>query len=166
MVKLGTFVSTCLEIQVFFTQAKPTIYCRKRAGDKLAANYKYRSEFKDQMDSEVENSENLSQGGGTVESTEKAASVPQCRPAPYPTQSCNTAKCERREGVGGGAALCLLVQVGGAAGDAHYCSSRQWHRTFAPNCTARRERATRAVTEPTRWTGNNLMTVLFFQFYN
>ena len=26
------------------------------------------------------------------------ASVPQCRPAPYPTQSCNTAKCERRGG--------------------------------------------------------------------
>lgn len=40
-------------------------------------------------------------GGGAVESTVKAAAVPQCRPAPYLAQSCNTAKCERREGRGG-----------------------------------------------------------------
>lgn len=39
--------------------------------------------------------------GGAVESTVKAASVPQCRPAPYLAQSCNTAKCERGEGRGG-----------------------------------------------------------------
>lgn len=85
MVKLGAFVLRylCFLIKVGQSSQRAVDKLKASMGIDLKRQIRTNANEKGHMQNPV--------------SVGKAA-VPQCRPAPYPTQSCNTAKCERGEG--------------------------------------------------------------------